>query len=256
MGKYTDYFANENTWRKVRVSECKGSGVAAACVVWRQSCSGTLESIVRDSAPAKQDAACKAINQMSTALKTAKKKLHPCLAKHKITPVMSSPYNETRHLLDDWDKALDGYQRSLMETRVRFEAVLKQRKAFLDKLTLDGVLKDGKLWAHFVRYATDIEASREMVESYKLFKTGRISDMVRTYGDGNHYNIEGRFNQILLRHFVDKVPVTPVLLKPAIEALADGFFQVLDGDTQDKMLGRFVRHERGQKCAEERFPDA
>src|SRR5512144_156290 len=100
MGRYRNTFADERTWRSVRVSECKGSGVAAACASWRRFCGTNVDKIVRDVKT--QDEAGKAIHTMSTALDTAKKKLEPARAKHQITPVMRSPYNDTRELLQDW----------------------------------------------------------------------------------------------------------------------------------------------------------
>jgi hypothetical protein len=254
MGKYNHTLADVGTWRSVRVSECKGSGIAAACALYRQACGKDVDQIVRD--PDAQDAAIKGIHAMSTAIKTAKAKLAPLFLKHKVTPAMrTSPYNMTKELLDDWQHEVDRYHEALMRAGTSYHGAVIRREQFLKQLTLDAVRQDRELWADFLEFARS-EQNEEIADAYRLFKEGRIQEMVTKYGAQNDYNIDGADNQALLGHFVHDRRLSPNQMWEINRRIQGSFVQTMEGRSPQSVFGRYLnRHQdRLMRILERRFP--
>jgi hypothetical protein len=249
MGKYTNTFADERTWRSVRVQECKGSGVAAACASWRKSCSQDPNAIVRDTRT--QDDAGKAIHSMSTALETARKRLAPVLAKNKITPVMRSPYNNTRELVHDWAEVLEGYHQRLLAAGTRYHGAFVKRKDFLKKLTLEQAAADRDLWPGFLKQAAREQAT-DAAESYALCRQRRYKEMVAQYGKRNDYNLALPLNQDLVNYFLNKQPLPPGRLTQIVEQAEDSLAGMLEGP--NSCLDRFKQSPEMEQYLEMRFP--
>jgi hypothetical protein len=192
-------------WQDNRAPACKGCGVGEALDQLQpfrnKSISGmTVENISKANAT---------LGKLMAALIKADGKCGP-------------NQKDTKAGIGEYKKAVGEFEKKLKtatETHTKRANMLKTYPMNLEEVYTK-LSSDADYKAALIEYSKT-DATTKTLDAFILFKQKKFTDMVRTYGPNNDYNIPGPANTVLLEVFVSKTNLTPDRIKLASQLLTN-----------------------------------